>query len=76
MKSSILINANEIETCWQNNDVCFIRMKSGKTWVCEKETLIDNNNILVFNQVRDAMKMHSTITIPLKPKNDGGYYGR
>lgn len=32
----ILINPADIESCWEKNDACFVKTKSGKVWVCQK----------------------------------------
>lgn len=32
----ILINPADIESCWEKNDACFVKTKSGKVWICEK----------------------------------------
>ena len=31
---TILICPADIESCWEKNDACFIKMKSGKVWIC------------------------------------------
>ena len=33
----ILLNVNEIESCWETQDVCFIKMNSGRLWICTKK---------------------------------------
>ena len=32
---SVLISPADIESCWEKNDACFIKMKTGKVWICE-----------------------------------------
>ena len=31
--NTVLISPAEIESCWEKNDACFIKTKSGKVWV-------------------------------------------
>lgn len=33
---TILVNTNEIESCWEKSDVCCVKTTSGKVWLCEK----------------------------------------
>lgn len=33
---SVLLNVNEIESSWQTEDVCFVKMNSGRIWICLK----------------------------------------
>lgn len=35
--NEIKINKNEIESIWEKDNICFIKMKSGKVWLCEIE---------------------------------------
>ena len=42
---TVLINPAEIESCWEKNDACFIKTKSGKVWVCEQYVDIDDFTI-------------------------------
>ena len=35
--NEIKINTTEIESFWEKNHLCFIKMKSGKVWICEEE---------------------------------------
>ena len=42
---TILINPEEIESCWEKNDACFLKTKSGKVWVCEQSIDIDDFDI-------------------------------
>ena len=32
---NVLISPSDIESCWEKSDACFVKMKSGKVWVCE-----------------------------------------
>lgn len=44
---NILLNVNEIESCWQTEDVCFVKMNSGRVWLCLKS---------MYNKVKEAKK--------------------
>lgn len=35
--NEVKINKNEIESIWEKDNLCFIKMKSGKVWLCEIE---------------------------------------
>lgn len=60
---TILIKPTEIESCWEKNDACFIRMKSSKVWVCEQ---------IAYKQVKEK-KDDGLIEIPLLDKRGGKY---
>lgn len=32
----IIINTKEIESIWEKDGICFVKMKSGKVWLCEE----------------------------------------
>ena len=34
--NEVKINKNEIESIWEKDNLCFIKMKSGKVWICNK----------------------------------------
>lgn len=31
---TILINPQQIESCWESKDVCFVKTKTGRVWLC------------------------------------------
>ena len=31
----VVINTKEVESVWEKDGICFVRMRSGKTWLCE-----------------------------------------
>lgn len=41
----ILVNSKEIESVWETEDACFVKMKSGKVWVCEKTIITQTYNL-------------------------------
>ena len=34
--NEVTINKNEIESIWEKDHLCFVKMKSGKVWLCEE----------------------------------------
>lgn len=34
--NEIIINTNEVESVWEKDHLCFIKMKSGKVWLCKE----------------------------------------
>lgn len=39
----IIINTQEIESVWEKEDACLVKMNSGKVWVCKKYKMIITN---------------------------------
>ena len=35
--NEVIINKKEIESVWEKDDLCFVKMKSGKVWLCKIE---------------------------------------
>ena len=42
---TILICPADIESCWEKNDACFIKMKSGKVWICCKNIDVETGKM-------------------------------
>ena len=34
--NEVIINTKEIESIWEKDHLCFIKMKSGKVWICDE----------------------------------------
>lgn len=78
---SILVNPSDIESCWEKNDACFVKMKSGKVWVCmkylyfEPKTLtvlmIDGKETSKTLDLIKCLKDEKFIELPLKIKRGG-----
>lgn len=32
--NEVIVNTNEIESCWEKDNLCFVKMRSGKVWLC------------------------------------------
>ena len=45
--NEIIINKKEVESIWEKDHLCFIKMKSGKVWLCE-ETITKPTKDLLF----------------------------
>ena len=69
--NTILINPTEIESCWEKNDACFIKTKTGKIWVCEKKIGAINTNTLKYIECN---KHQNLIELPLIQRGD--FYGK
>lgn len=63
---NILVNTNEIETCWEKQDACLVKMKSGKVWICKKNIdrktgtikyISENTNKSVFLPLNDKREV-------------------
>lgn len=62
--NKILVNPNDIESCWEKPDACMVKMKTGKVWICEKENTM---------QIIYSNKKKNFVELPLKR---GGKYGK
>lgn len=31
---TVLLKTAQIESCWETMDACFVKMKSGRVWIC------------------------------------------
>lgn len=88
--NEVKINKKEIESIWQKDHLCFVKMKSGKVWLCEemitKPTKELQKELGLGYSERDLSKStiatslyieqvkNDFITIPLSQR--GGKYGR
>lgn len=34
--NEVIVNTQEIESIWEKDNLCFVKMKSGKVWICNK----------------------------------------
>lgn len=59
----ILVRPTEIESCWEKNDACFIKMRSGRVWICQKE-------VSGIPDVNQTVPIISTLETILKCQND------
>lgn len=49
----IIINTNEIESIWEKDGICFVKMKSGKVWLCDE--FASNPNSMTKTRTRDVL---------------------
>lgn len=62
--SKILIKTNQLESCWETTDVCFVKMKSGKVWICSLYTVTKKNLERTYNFIK-AAKQNQIIELTL-----------
>lgn len=43
--NELIVNVNEIESCWEKDNICFVKMKSGKAWLCLPEKDVTTGSI-------------------------------
>ena len=36
---TVLLKAAQIESCWETMDACFVKMRSGRVWICSLYTI-------------------------------------
>ena len=41
--NEVIVNPNEIESVWEKDKLCFVKMNSGKVWLCEEFIKIGND---------------------------------
>lgn len=34
--NEVIVNTNKIESVWEKDSVCFVKMTSGKVWICDE----------------------------------------
>ena len=56
--NEVIINTKEIESVWEKNHLCFIKMKSGKVWICDE-----------FQKIGTGVKTRSVRTIEKVTRN-------
>lgn len=66
---TILINTNEIESCWEKSDACFVKMTSGKIWIVNKYMKLSwKPNFIISTKAYILYKLSSVIELPLKTR--------
>ena len=66
---TILVNAKEIESCWETEDICCVKTTTGKVWLCQKEYLL--YGISTFNFIKASFGKKELIELPLAQKGKG-----
>lgn len=77
----IVVNTNEIESVWEKTDVCFVKMKSGKVWLCElsKDNSIEDflrTDVLSLSTKDYIAHNKGLIKLPLCTKDKCERYGK
>lgn len=75
----ILVRPNDIERCWEKNDICFVLMKDGKLWLCKRETYGERSPqgfIPIFNTSEKILKSQNNDLIDLPLADGGDKYGK
>lgn len=70
---TILICPADIESCWEKTDACFIKMKSGKVWICCKFIDVGNPIMMGYTtSTKDYILDNQDKTIISLPKKKRG----
>lgn len=67
----ILVNSKEIESVWETEDACFVKMKSGKVWVCEKTMITQTYNLAAW-EIEAGCPLNDEHTVFEHIKNKNG----
>lgn len=71
--NEVMINTGEVESVWEKDHLCFVKMKSGKVWLCpEYANNILNEKIRLADYIK--ARHNDFVTIPLSQRGDK--YGR
>lgn len=63
---TILINSKEIESCWESDDICFVKTTTGKVWLCQKDYPMFS--ISTFRFIQSKFGKQTLIELPLATK--------
>lgn len=75
----ILVRPHDIKRCWEKNDICFVQMKDGKLWVCEREVRSEPDEYgfyQVFYTAEKILKSQNNDLIDLPLADGGEKYGK
>lgn len=70
---TILINPAEIESCWEKEDACFVKTKTGKVWICDNKICIDIKNDYFIWTIDFILENMNKQMIKLPLKRSAGY---
>ena len=71
--NEVIVNTQEIESIWGKDNLCFVKMKSGKVWICPQSFDLKNTETggILKEQTADYIqKNNGLIWLPLS--NKGG----
>lgn len=65
--NEVIINTNEIESIWEKSNICFVKMKSGKVWICEE--FISDPHSMTKTRTKDVLlRVSGLISVKLNGK--------
>lgn len=65
--NEVIINTNEIESIWEKINICFVKMKSGKVWICEE--FINDPHSMTKTRTKDVLlRFSGLISVKLNGK--------
>ena len=65
---TVLINTKEIESCWESDDICFVKTNTGKVWLCTKKHSIYNVSTKEF--IKNSNRHFVELTLADKGKSE------
>lgn len=67
--NEIIINTDEIECIYEKDNLCFVKMKSGKVWLCPQQLVIRTGITAYEMQTkRYLLESKGLVSIPLSQK--------
>lgn len=69
--NEVYVNTEEIESIWEKDDLCFVKMKSGKVWLCPQYTSLKNvetGSVLTELTIEYIQRNKGLIWLPLSTK--------
>lgn len=64
---TVLLKTTQIESCWETTDACFVRMKSGRVWICSLYKANKRNLERTYNFIKSS-KQDQIIEVALAKK--------
>ena len=78
--NEVIINTKEIESIWEKNHLCFIKMKSGKVWICDEFQKIGTGvktwSVRTVEKVTRTALNNGLTIIQLSQKGKSDRYGK
>ena len=75
----ILVRPNDIERCWEKNDICFVLMKDGKLWLCKQKVFGNAGSdgfMPVYSTLEKILQSQNNDLIDLPLADGGDNYGK
>lgn len=78
--NEVIINTKEIESIWEKDHLCFIKMKSGKVWICDEfqniGTGVKTWSVRTVEKVTRNVANNGLTIIQLSQKGKSDRYGK